>query len=150
MQVHRRKLFAFGLMGAGLVVLAGLPRVLAQGGFTPLPSLDVRETWARQQRGELVLVDIRTPEEWADTGIPAGAVRLDMRAPDFEARLADLRRRNPGREIALICATAGRTSAVQRSLAQRGIAVTNVEGGMFGSFFGRGWRDERLPVTDGR
>lgn len=113
---------------------------------TPLPSLTVRETWERQQRGELVLVDIRTPEEWAG-GVAEGAVRLDMREPDFAQRLASLRTANPGKDVALICTTAGRTSDVQRALAAQGVRVVNVRGGMQGTFWQRGWRSEGLPVT---
>ena len=44
-------------------------------------------------------VDIRTPEEWADTGIPEGAIRLDMEGAGFEARLAGVKLDNPGKTI---------------------------------------------------
>lgn len=139
------------VMLAALVIAAALAAVKPlpaqeRGAFTPLPSLSVRETWERQQRGDIVLVDIRTPEEWAD-GVAEGAVRLDMRDPAFAQHLADLRAANPGREIALICATAGRTGDVQRALAAQGVRVVNVRGGMQGTFWQRGWRSEGLPVN---
>ena len=70
-----------------------------------------------------------------------------MRDPAFTQRLADLRATHPGKEIALICATAGRTSDVQRALAAQGVRVINVRGGMQGTLWQRGWRGEGLPMT---
>lgn len=115
---------------------------------TSLPALTVREARERQQRGDLVLVDIRTPKEWADTGVPEGAIRLDMRDPAFEAKLAALRAEHSGKSIALICRTANRTARVQASLAARGWRdLINVEGGLLGNPSARGWLDEALPVS---
>jgi rhodanese-related sulfurtransferase len=111
-------------------------------------TMTVREAHEQAQTGNVVLVDIRTPEEWADTGVPVNAIRLDMREPSFEARLAALRAANPGKDIALICRTANRTVRVQDALSARGwTGLINVKGGLLGNPTDTGWLAEGLPVT---
>ena len=115
---------------------------------TPLPSLSVREAHEAAKAGKLVLVDIRTPEEWADTGVPEGAIRLDMTGSAFEVRLAALKLDHPGKPIALICRTGNRTSTLQRTFAARGWKeLVDVRGGLLGNPRDKGWLAEGLPVT---
>jgi rhodanese-related sulfurtransferase len=115
---------------------------------TALPSFSVREAHDAARADKIVLVDIRTPEEWADTGVPQGAIRLDMTGSAFEVRLAALRLENPGKPIALICRTGSRTSTLQRKLAGRGWRdLIDVRGGMLGTPKDKGWLAEKLPVT---
>jgi rhodanese-related sulfurtransferase len=111
------------------------------------PSLSVREAHEAAKAGRLVLVDIRTPEEWADTGMPEGAIRLDMEGSGFEARLAGVKLDHPGKTIALICRTGNRSSSLQRKLAGRGWRdVVDVRGGLLGNPRDKGWLAEGLPV----
>jgi rhodanese-related sulfurtransferase len=127
----------------GVFSMAVAP-ALAQSG---MPSISVREAHERAQAGKSILVDIRRPDEWADTGVPRGAVKLDMTSPAFEARLAALRAENPGKPIDLICRTANRTRSVQEALIKRGWRdVVNVRGGLLGNPGNPGWLDEKLPV----
>ena len=113
----------------------------------PDPSLSVREAHEAAKAGGLVLVDIRTPEEWTDTGVPEGAIRLDMEGSGFEARLAGVKLDNPGKTIALICRTGNRSSSLQRKLAGRGWRdVVDVRGGLLGNPRDKGWLSENLPV----
>lgn len=113
----------------------------------PLPSLSVREAHEGARAGKLLLVDIRTPEEWADTGVPKGAVRLDMTGSGFEVRLAALKLDHPGKPIALICRTGNRTAALQRTLAARGWKdLVDVRSGLLGTPKDKGWLAEGLPV----
>ncbi|KRE23836.1 hypothetical protein ASE66_00755 [Bosea sp. Root483D1] len=115
---------------------------------TPLPSLSVRETHEAVKAGKLVLVDIRTSEEWADTGVPEGAIKLDMTGSAFEVRLAALKLDHPGKPIALICRTGNRTSTLQKKLAGRGWTnLIDVRGGLLGNPKDKGWLAEGLPVT---
>lgn len=114
----------------------------------PLPSLSVREAHEAAKAGKLVLVDIRTPEEWADTGVPEGAIKLDMTGSAFEVRLAALKLDHPGKPIALICRTGNRTSTVQTTLTARGWKdLIDVRGGLLGNPKDKGWLAEGLPVT---
>ncbi|CAN7540243.1 rhodanese-like domain-containing protein [Bosea sp. LjRoot237] len=128
-----------------LAALALTGPALAQ---SALPSLSVSEAHEAAKAGKLVLVDIRTPEEWTDTGVPEGAIKLDMTGSAFEVRLAALKLDHPGKPIALICRTGNRTSALQKKLATRGWTnLVDVRGGLLGNPKDKGWLAEGLPVT---
>ncbi len=45
--------------------------------------------------GRVLLIDVRRPEEWVATGIPDGAVALDMREPAFASALSESDGRRP-------------------------------------------------------
>ena len=107
-------------------------------------SLSARETYEAVQAKRIVLVDIRSADEWADTGLPRGAVPFDADAPAFEVRLAGLRLDNPGKRIVLIDRTGAQAIAVAQKLAGRGWRdLAAVRGGMLGR---GGWLAEKLPV----
>ncbi|MCU4180917.1 rhodanese-like domain-containing protein [Bosea sp. BH3] len=111
-------------------------------------SLSVRETYEAVQAKRIVLVDIRSADEWADTGLPHGATPLDADGPAFEPRLAGLRLDNPGKRIALIDRTGAQAAAIAQKLAGRGWRdLAAVRGGMLGP---GGWLAEKLPVTEYR
>lgn len=129
-----------------LAALCSLPAVAEAQ--TALPSLSVQEAHEAARAGKLVLVDIRTPEEWADTGVPEGAIKLDMTGSAFEVRLAALKLDHPGKPIALICRTGNRTSTVQKKLVGRGWKeLIDVRGGLLGNPRDKGWLAEGLPVA---
>lgn len=129
-----------------IAAIASWP-VLAQTAPERL-TMSVREAHERTKARQIILVDIRRPDEWADTGVAEGAIRLDMTSPIFEARLAGLRADNPGKPIALICRTANRTRQVQETLGRRGWTnLIDVRGGMLGDGRNMGWLDEGLPVA---
>ncbi len=135
----RRRIFILGTLSA---VVFG--RAQAQS----LRSLSVREAHEGARAGRILLVDIRTPEEWADTGVPEGAVKLDMTGSGFEVRLAALKLDHPGKPIALICRTGNRTATLQRTLAARGWKdLVDVRGGLLGTPKDKGWLAEGLPVA---
>jgi rhodanese-related sulfurtransferase len=95
-----------------------------------------------------ILIDIRTPEEWKETGVAEGAHRLDMNDPMFTAKLSKLMDGDRTKPVALICRTANRTRTVQAALMQQGgyTRVINVEGGMIGNSADKGWIAHGLPV----
>ncbi len=98
-----------------------------------------------------LLVDIRRPEEWRETGVGEHAVRIDMEDPLFIAKLNAAMGGDRTRPVALICRTANRTRVVQQALMQRGYTrVMNVEGGMVGNRADKGWIAHGLPVVRGR
>lgn len=133
-----RRLFVAMLLAAGPASAQTLPT---------RATMSVREAHERSRAKEVILVDIRRPEEWADTGVAEGAIKLDMTSPVFEARLAGLRAENPGKPIAIICRTASRTRHVQDVLGKRGwTGIVDVRGGMLGDGISKGWLDEGLPV----
>jgi len=133
----------------------GLPRRIVLAGSLLLPasfvsgqstqSLAAREAHAAAQEKRIVLIDIRGLHEWADTGLPQGAMPLDVDAPAFEVRIAGLRLDHPGKPIALIDRAGAQSLAIVQKLAGRGWRdILAVRGGMLGP---GGWLAEKLPVT---
>lgn len=115
------------------------------------PTLSAAEAHERARSGDLVLIDIRTPQEWRQTGVAAGAARIDMRNPKgpqgfVEAVLAQVQG-NRDVPIALICRTGNRTTYMQKVLEDQGFTrVYNVKEGMAGSAAGPGWIKRGLPI----
>jgi rhodanese-related sulfurtransferase len=107
------------------------------------------EAFAAAREGRALLIDIRTPQEWRETGVAPGAARVDFyRGPqvllDSVLRLVEGDRTKP---IALICRTGNRTTQAQKFLQQQGFTrVYNVREGMAGSAAGPGWLARGLPV----
>jgi rhodanese-related sulfurtransferase len=100
---------------------------------------------------KVVLVDIRRPDEWAETGVGEHAVRIDMEDPMFIAKLNAAMGDDRTKPVALICRTASRTRVVQQALTQHGYTrVINVEGGMAGNAADRGWIARGLPIAGKR
>ena len=108
--------------------------------------------YAHAHAGKLTLIDIRSPEEWRRSGVPAGALMISMHAPGGEAAFAKSILRAVGgdksKPIAVICAVGVRSRWAQRFLARQGhTSVQDVSEGMFGR--GKhlpGWIRRGLPI----
>lgn len=134
---------ARALLAAGLLLAGGVACSSESVG----PELEAPEALRRVEAGELTLVDIRRPEEWRQTGIAQGALRLDMRDPRFVDLLLDKVSGRMDAPIGLICRTGNRTTQVQKALRQMGFTqIYNVREGMAGSAAGPGWLRRGLPV----
>ncbi len=97
-----------------------------------------------------ILIDIRRPDEWADTGVGEHALKIDMEDQFFLTKLNAAMGNDRTRPVALICRTASRTRVVQQALMQQGYTrVMNVEGGMIGNGSDKGWIARGLPVKRG-
>ncbi|MEM1234133.1 MAG: rhodanese-like domain-containing protein [Pseudomonadota bacterium] len=133
--------------GTALVAVAAVVAI-APGGAEGLGSLSVGEAHSAAEAGDVLLVDIRRPDEWAATGVPASGVAIDMRRPDLaEAILAA--RAGPDQPIAIICARGVRSRRVSTALIDAGIGpIIDVPEGMLGSLAGPGWLKSGLPVKD--
>lgn len=127
------------MLAASLILLANADAAFAQ------PALTAREAQTGLQAGRLLLIDIRTPAEWADTGSPPGSLRLDADSAGFEVRLAGLRLDHPGKRIALIDRNGGQAASVRQALAARGWRDLGVVGG--GMLGPGGWLAKKLPVA---
>lgn len=98
--------------------------------------------------GELVLLDIRSPEEWSETGVAEGAWPVSMHTPAFPSQLQAILAQYGPSQVALICATGGRTEYVTDILEKNGIiGVADVSEGMFGNGTDVGWIGRGLPVV---
>jgi rhodanese-related sulfurtransferase len=134
-----------------LIALLALLAVLPVSAQNLLPTLTASEARALQESGELVLIDIRQPEEWRQTGMPEGSTGVSMAHPeggqgflrDVLAAVDD----NTDAAIALICRTGNRTSQVLPAMQQWGFTrVYHIPEGMLGSSFGPGWIPSGLPI----
>lgn len=130
------------------MLLAGL-FALASTAFAndPVQTLSAPEALAAAQAGQLTLVDIRTPQEWRQTGVAKGVTRIDMRDPAFERVLLAAVGGNKEAPIALICRTGNRTGRLLPKLRQQGFShLYHIPEGMVGSAAGPGWIARGLPL----
>jgi rhodanese-related sulfurtransferase len=124
---------------------------LAQALLQIPPDLSAPQARQLQEAGQLLVLDVRTPQEWRQTGVAEGAARLNMRHPGGGAGfIEDLLSQVDGDRnapIGLICRTGNRTTQLQRFLLAQGFTqVYNVKEGMAGSAAGPGWLRHGLPV----
>lgn len=131
------------LLAASIVGLMASAPALAETSILSAP-----EAAARVASGDLVLLDIRSPEEWEETGLAQGAWPVSMHRPEFAGELQGIVSRYGAERVALICATGGRTGHVAEVLARNGISgVADVSEGMFGNEDASGWIARGLPVV---
>lgn len=149
--LSRRKAL-FGLAGLGVIgagAYAG-PNIFYTA-ITPDTSagtLTPPEAHAAAKAGEIILIDIRRPDEWAKTGSPDGGHRVDLRVEDFADQLAALANGDKNAPIALICARGVRSARTSNLLAEAGFTnIIDVPEGMLGSGAGPGWLSRGLPLV---
>lgn len=113
--------------------------------------VDAPTAYQMMQDGKLVLVDIRRPSEWRDTGVAEGALEVTMHDPKgpngFLANLVAHFGEDRGQPIGLICAAGVRSTFMQRFLTTNGFTnIVNVREGMLGRGRAPGWIKRGLPV----
>lgn len=132
------------LLRNGLVALA----LSVQMAWAEAPILSAPEAEARIANGELVVLDIRSRGEWKDTGIAKGAWPVSMHERDFGQRLQAILAAYPTEQIALICATGGRTAHVLDVLERNGIkGISDISESMMGNARGPGWIKRGLEIV---
>lgn len=121
--------------------------MLASSAHAQVAQMTPDEAYTKALAGEIVLIDIRTPEEWAETGLPEVALRNNIYAPDFIQTLLAIRKQNPATPLALICRTGSRSARTTAQLYQAGLTdMIDVVEGMAGSRVGPGWQARGLPM----
>ena len=136
------------LMGLGLTAVLGAafayPLVFPAFGGT---TLDAPSAHEKQSAGDILLIDIRRPDEWAATGTAKGAARLDLRREDFIAALDHIAGGDRARPIALICARGVRSARTAKLLTDNGFSnIIDIPEGMLGGNGGPGWIARGLPL----
>ncbi|MEM7429613.1 MAG: rhodanese-like domain-containing protein [Pseudomonadota bacterium] len=133
----------FLAVSAAAVLASGLPAAASE----PAARIGLQEAYDQSTKGELMLVDIRTPGEWAKSGIGETAQTISMHLPDFLKKLSAATGGDKGRRIALICAAGHRSDWLQARLKRYGYENTySVSEGMLGSKDGPGWIRRGLPT----
>jgi rhodanese-related sulfurtransferase len=124
----------------------------ARAQTAPQRPLAADEAEAMVEAGDLMLVDVRSPREWAETGVPKGAETITFHDPEglaaFVEKIVKASGGDLGRPVGLICAAGVRSSYAYRLLQERGFTnLYNVGEGMFGNpNYGPGWLKRHLPT----
>jgi len=143
--VTRRQILAFAVVGAAVAAVSWQVvefRPANAGG-----SLSVREAHDQAVAGDIILIDIRRPDEWKKTGVGIGAHPIDMRRKDFIAALTEVAGPDRTRPIALMCARGVRSARMSKRLSAAGYTnIIDVPEGMLGSAAGPGWLARDLPT----
>ena len=138
------------VLGTGLGIYAAGGRDLYYSAITPAVAgmeLDAEAAYEKAKAGEITLVDIRRPEEWASTGSGDGAARIDMRRDDFIDALDAITGGARDAPVALICARGVRSARLNNQLIEAGFTnIIDVPEGMLGSRAGPGWINRGLPL----
>ena len=93
--------------------------------------------------GKAVLVDVREPAEWAETGVAKPAVLLAKSDFDGEQKQwKDFLAKNGDKQVILYCRTGRRSGIIAAALAEKGVKAANA-GGM------KEWADAGVPVRQG-
>lgn len=132
-----------------LLVFAGLlhtPPASADGG-----TLSASEAFRQSKEGDLVIIDVRSPREWQQTGVPSGARTITMHDPKgmtaFLNNVLATVGGNKNTRIAMICARGNRSRYTQQFLVQHGFThVLDVSEGMLGREPSPGWLARNLPT----
>lgn len=151
---RRRVLLKFTGALVALALAGALWMLLAPVSFWALltptyqgQDLTVAEAHAQAASTDIVLVDIRRPDEWRKTGVGIGAAPLDMRRKDFTEALSALVGGDLNTPIALICARGVRSAIMSKRLSDAGFSqIIDVPEGMLGSRAGPGWLATNLPT----
>lgn len=105
-----------------------------------VPRLSPAEAAQRVADGKAVLVDVREPAEWAESGVAASAELLPMSDFNGDQKLwKPFLEKNAGKELILYCRSGNRSGLVASKLAAQGKPVANV-----GAF--KDWTAAGLPV----
>lgn len=148
--MSRRGVLLLGVacVATGGTVAAQWYNVLAENDASALTPQDAH---AAAANNNILLVDIRRPDEWTRTGVGEHAVPIDMRRADFEDLLLQQLDGNTPRPVALICARGVRSRRMSARLSAAGFTrVIDVPEGMLGSGAGPGWLKRGLPVVQPR
>ena len=93
--------------------------------------------------GDVTLIDVRRPNEWAETGMAEGAIGATLQDADFIDQVRAALGGDTSKPVALICRSGGRSATAQKKLEAAGFSqVTNVTGGTLD------WIENDLPMTE--
>lgn len=84
-----------------------------------------------------VILDIRTPEEWQNTGIIPGAITKNFRDPDFKAYLKNL---DSNKQYYVYCHSGGRSAKASEIMKGLNLKVIDLHEGIIG------WKKKNFPT----
>lgn len=108
----------------------------SNAGFTSVAPREFSEKLA--ENPEAILIDVRTPEEFAD-GHLEDAINIDWKGSDFGEQVAELDKTTP---VYVYCLSGGRSKGAANFLKKQGFeTVIEMDGGMMK------WRSLKMPET---
>lgn len=114
---------------------------LAASAFAEVAKISATEAAQLVQDGKAVLVDVREPAEWKETGVAQPAVLLEK--SDFDGQKAAwtpfLEKTGKDKTVILYCRSGKRAGVIGEALAAQGYKIVNA-GGM------KDWSEAGLPV----
>ena len=115
---------------------------LATAAVAEIPRVDPKDAAKLVAEGKAVLVDIREPAEWEQTGVAAPAVLLPKSDFDSDQKKWKEFLRTVGRkQVILYCGSGRRADVVGEKLVEKGVLATNA-----GGF--RDWTAAGLPTRE--
>ena len=106
----------------------------------PGAELDATEFAAALRRPGTTIIDVRTPQEFAEGHLP-GAVNIDVSSPDFTAQVSGL---DPSAPYAVYCRSGNRSAAALAEMGSLGFTGAYHLGGGIGA-----WQDAGGEVVTG-
>ncbi|MDP9408563.1 MAG: rhodanese-like domain-containing protein [Actinomycetota bacterium] len=89
----------------------------------------------QERRGQVQLVDVREPDEWA-VGYIEGSTHIPLGV--LPVRLGEL---DPAVPVVTVCRSGGRAAQAAELLTERGLSASVLDGGI------TRWQSERLPLV---
>ena len=114
-------------------------------------TLSAPDAYAQAQARTLTLIDVRHADEWRQTGVATGSLRIDMADSQGEAgfvnQVTAAMKGNKNAPIGLLSPAGNRSANAQQVLHKAGFThVYNIKEGMQGSNAGPGWIARGLPM----
>jgi rhodanese-related sulfurtransferase len=134
----------------GSLVLAPWTGSGVRAAETIIAAPDVR---AAALAGSVIIIDVRSPREWRQTGVPSGARTVTIHNCNgikvFVAQMVKAVGGDKSKPVALICAAGARSARALKILTAACFTkIQNVSEGMLGRpDAGPGWLKRGLPVT---
>jgi rhodanese-related sulfurtransferase len=146
--IVRLTTFVFILLAATLARADNAATVARADGIVSAPAAALSAT-----KGGVMIVDVRSPREWRQTGVATGARMVTIHNPKgikaFVAAMTSAVGGDKSRPVALIFAAGVRSARAVRILTAAGFTkLKNISEGMLGRpDAGPGWLKRGLPVT---
>jgi phage shock protein E len=112
---------------APIAVIALLLTGCSSGSSDAITDVDAAEAQQIVEQGDSVILDVRTPEEFAAGHLP-GAVNINVEASDFTDRVAGL---DESAETLVYCRTGNRSGVATDEMADLGFTdMSDLQGGI--------------------
>lgn len=119
-------------------------KLLSPSPSTPVQSVSVKDAFDMQKSQRALIVDVRTPAEHRETGIPKGAIALPLQDSQFGEKLTAATKGKHDRPVVLICRSGQRAGMAAKKAAAAGFEnLSVVRGGVAGP---GGWVQLGLPT----